>query len=172
MTKCTGCKKPKPDDAFKRCERCRSRHRGYTKRYQSAHADKKNEISRAWKKKHRASASASTRKWLTAHPAHRLHYAAKSRAKRFGIPFDLHVTDIVVPERCPVLGLVLQHGQGKQVDASPSLDRKIPELGYVVGNVLVISQRANRIKNDATPEELAKVLAWLTAAPLAHGRRA
>ena len=37
---------------------------------------------------------------------------------------------------------------------SPSLDKIKPHLGYVPGNVLVVSHRANMIKHDATPEEL------------------
>ena len=42
-----------------------------------------------------------------------------------------------------------------------SLDCIIPELGYVPGNVAVISRRANTIKNDATIEELELVLAYM-----------
>lgn len=39
-------------------------------------------------------------------------------------------------------------------DGSPTLDRIVPDKGYVRENVWVISGRANRIKNDATIEEL------------------
>ena len=58
---------------------------------------------------------------------------------------------------CPVLGIPLVIGEGACSDNSPSIDRIIPELGYVKGNIKVISRRANRIKNDATPDELFKV---------------
>lgn len=44
---------------------------------------------------------------------------------------------------------------------SYSIDRLIPELGYVKGNVVVISYKANTIKNNATVDDLEKVLAWL-----------
>jgi hypothetical protein len=37
---------------------------------------------------------------------------------------------------------------------SPSLDRRVPELGYVKGNVEVISMKANAIKSYAAPEEI------------------
>lgn len=82
-----------------------------------------------------------------------LRYMASARAKKAGVPFDLSLDDIVIPERCPVLGVVLIRGVGKATDNSPSIDRMNPALGYVRGNVTVVSWRANRIKNDGTAEE-------------------
>jgi hypothetical protein len=41
------------------------------------------------------------------------------------------------------------------------LDRIIPELGYVPGNVKIISMRANRIKTNATIEDIKNVLLYL-----------
>lgn len=55
---------------------------------------------------------------------------------------------------CPVLGIPIFSGRGKQIDNSPNLDRIVPEKGYVPGNVRVISAKANRIKSNATAEEL------------------
>jgi hypothetical protein len=46
-------------------------------------------------------------------------------------------------------------------DSSPSLDRFYPERGYVAGNCFVISSLANRIKNNATPLQVAQVAAWV-----------
>lgn len=99
-----------------------------------------------------------------ANPAWAMWAAAKQRAKRCGIPFNLQVKDIIIPPCCPVLGIPLQRGDlpGGH-DASPSLDRIVPEKGYVVGNIAVISKRANNIKNNATIEELDRVAAWLRA---------
>lgn len=39
-------------------------------------------------------------------------------------------------------------------DMSPSLDRLIPSKGYVKGNVVVVSWRANRLKNNASLADL------------------
>lgn len=87
---------------------------------------------------------------------------ARSRAKKRGLPFDITYEDVVVPEFCPILGIPLKEkGRPGWSDNSPSLDRIIPEKGYVKGNVRVISNRANRIKIDATIEELELVLADL-----------
>ena len=93
---------------------------------------------------------------------------AKRRAKTKGVPFDLSVEDIIIPELCPILGIPLMvgvgacGGNGGPTDSSPSLDRIIPELGYVKGNVQVISNRANRFKSDASIEELEAVVRHMT----------
>lgn len=87
---------------------------------------------------------------------------AKERARQRSIPFDLNLADIVVPEHCPALGLRLEVSTTRKAnDNSPSLDRIDPSKGYVRGNVLVISTKANRIKNNATAEEVRKVADFL-----------
>lgn len=48
----------------------------------------------------------------------------------------------------------------KRHDGSPTIDRIINDLGYVKGNVIVISWRANRIKSDATLAELKAIVAF------------
>lgn len=80
--------------------------------------------------------------------------AAKARAAKAGVPFSITADDITIPQLCPVLSIPLIVGATQASDNSPSLDRVIPLLGYVPGNVLVISNRANRIKNNATIQEL------------------
>lgn len=92
---------------------------------------------------------------------------AKARAAKKNLPFDINVDYIrsMVGENaefashCPVFGFPLdwscqRDNGGKSLPNSPSLDRIDPERGYVKGNVWIISHRANRIKNDATHEEL------------------
>ena len=87
--------------------------------------------------------------------------SAKGRAKRFGLPFRITSKDVFIPLICPILGIVLQRGLGQQRDNSPSLDRIIPQRGYVRGNIQVISNRANSIKRNATSQEIRKVADWL-----------
>ena len=94
-------------------------------------------------------------------PRRRLLSHAKARAKSKGVPFDLTVDDIVVPEVCPVLGIPIFVGDGLLTNNSPTIDRFIPSEGYTKENVAVISWRANRIKADATPEELRMVSQWM-----------
>ncbi len=86
-------------------------------------------------------------------PAKETWSRARKRARKLGIPFDLDVSDIVMPSHCPVLGIPLVVGQGRS-DNSPSLDRIIPAVGYVAGNVRVISDRANRLKGRYNLDDL------------------
>lgn len=92
---------------------------------------------------------------------YKLLAGAKNRAKRQGVPFSLALVDIHIPEICPVTGSALQRNRTKPGKNSPSLDRIIPQLGYVPGNVAVVSLRANAIKKDSTLEEVEAVTVWL-----------
>lgn len=94
-------------------------------------------------------------------PVFIMFWQAKKRAKAKGLPFTITPTDVAIPVNCPLLGIELQRGIGCLGPASPSLDRIDPRRGYVPGNVWVISHRANAIKNDATLEEMRRILtAW------------
>lgn len=97
-------------------------------------------------------------------PALELWRLARKRARDKGLPFDIGVEDVAVPVVCPVLGIALRWGCSKrQLDHSPTVDRMIPELGYVKGNVCVISWRANRVKSDATLGELEAVVRYVSS---------
>ena len=94
-------------------------------------------------------------------PRMRMFYAAKDRSKKSGIEFDITVDDIIIPDVCPVLGIEIKKSEDRHAcPNSPSLDRRDSTKGYVKGNVFVISWRANKLKGDATPEELALILKY------------
>ena len=97
---------------------------------------------------------------------HVARYAAKRRAKQGNVPFELETEYLksIFPNDglCPVFKTPLVWGgEGDERNNSPSLDRIVPELGYVEGNVVWISNRANILKRDATWEELHRVAEWL-----------
>lgn len=87
-------------------------------------------------------------------PEYWMFHTAKRRAKDQGIPFDITLDDIDIPSHCPLLGIPLFTGKGACCDNSPTLDKLVPSLGYVKGNVIVISDKANRIKSNATLDEI------------------
>lgn len=83
--------------------------------------------------------------------------AAKGRARKHGFEFGISEKDIAIPRVCPVLGIEMDR---RTPDHAPSLDRVDTLRGYVPGNVMVISARANRIKSDGLPHELAAIAAY------------
>lgn len=84
-----------------------------------------------------------------------MYRGARTRAKERGMDFDLKVTDIVVPDLCPLLSIPLVRGSnGRLNEGSPTLDRIDNSKGYTKDNVWVISHKANSIKSTATYEEI------------------
>ena len=90
--------------------------------------------------------------------------SAKKRAQKKGLEFDISMEDLPdIPEYCPILGIKLNFNDGVgPTDNSPSLDRIDSTKGYIKGNIEIISNRANRIKADATLEELKLIVDYLT----------
>ena len=72
-----------------------------------------------------------------------------------------------IPDNCPMLGIPLNYDGGSgegwhgKTDKSPSIDQIRPSKGYTRDNIQIISWRANRIKNDSTPEELVKISQYM-----------
>ena len=94
-------------------------------------------------------------------PVNQLISVIKHRANNKNLPFNLTKEDIVIPEYCPVLGLRLEVADGLAKDNSPSIDRIIPNLGYVRGNIQVISNLANKMKTNASIEHLLLFSKWV-----------
>lgn len=85
---------------------------------------------------------------------HAMWKAAQNRAKRKGIEFNIEESDIIIPDKCPLLEVPFEFGTKGNYSYSPSLDRIDNTLGYIKGNIQVISSKANAMKNSATLKEL------------------
>lgn len=89
---------------------------------------------------------------------------AKRLAKNAGVPFDLAKDDIELPTHCPLLEIELVYfATGEKVDGSASVDRIFADRGYVAGNVRIISDLANRMKNSATAEQIKRLASNIDA---------
>jgi hypothetical protein len=84
----------------------------------------------------------------------------RNAAKKRELSFDLSEEDFTIPTDCPVLGIPLRLRDGGS-DNAVSVDRLDNQLGYVRGNVAIISNRANKIKGDSTLAEVEAVIAWV-----------
>jgi hypothetical protein len=102
-----------------------------------------------------------SREYKRSHRAQTALISAKRRARKCGVPFNLTIDDLPpIPDICPVLGVPLVCGEGRIVPESLSLDRIDPALGYVRGNVMWLSNRANSMKQDASLEQLQQFARW------------
>lgn len=110
---------------------------------------------------HRKSSSKSAAKRRKEKTAEHLLSVVRWRSGRLGIPFNLTLEDLVIPKFCPVLGIPITPGEPASRPGLPTVDRIRPHLGYVKGNVKIISHRANKLKNDASLEEARMIVAYL-----------
>lgn len=118
----------------------------------------------------RARTVAQVAAWDARNPTRKTFSSRKAQAKRAGTEFTIIYEELVWPEYCPVLGIRLDYAKkGKRggYSNSPSMDRVDNLKGYIPGNVMIISLRANMIKCDATPEELMKIARFYTDLNLA-----
>lgn len=167
---CTGCNSYFPLEEFHvqkshstgrkaKCKKCGCKQ---SLQYYFRHPEKNVESQRRYRARHREKVNARVLQKRHQNPDRAIFYFAKMRARKSGLPFNIDLGDVVVPERCPILGVPLVvGGNRRQHDYSPTIDRIIPALGYTKGNVRVISWRANRIKSDATVEELRAIVRYI-----------
>jgi len=93
--------------------------------------------------------------WRLNNPEAAVLMRAKSGAKKRGLAFDITIEDIIIPSVCPYLGVQITNvvGEGK-LPTNASIDRIDNSKGYIKGNVQIISNKANTMKQDATIAEL------------------
>lgn len=81
----------------------------------------------------------------------------KASAKKRNIPFTLQLNDlddIGFPISCPILGIPLKFNRNQVGPDSYSFDRIDSTKGYDKDNIIIVSWRANKLKNNASVEEL------------------
>ena len=158
--KCIKCGEEKTIDNFTYDkQKRRYRHTCHDCRKKAYHENPEQDRKRAkeYYQKHREEMALKGKLARRQHKENEMWKSAKERAKKQGVPFEISVEDIVIPEYCPVLGLKLENGDGKVHRNSPTLDKIIPQKGYVKGNIIVVSWLANTIKNCGTIEQIQKV---------------
>tara|TARA_R110002167_G_scaffold343344_3_gene552349 strand:- start:62 stop:526 length:465 start_codon:yes stop_codon:yes gene_type:complete len=138
MKKCTKCKKVKEEKDFQ-------------KTYKKLKDGTK---TNSFRSNCRECENSRRRESYSKNPATGILSNIKQRCKKKDIPFNLTIEDIVIPEFCPIMEVPLKRGYKDNYDNSPTVDRIIPHKGYIRGNVRVISMMANRLKSNATEEQL------------------
>lgn len=127
----------------------------WQKQYYKEHKEERITYAQEYRKKNAEKVRSERRADYRNKPELFMLHRVRARAKKEGLECDITVEDIHIPKFCPLLGVPLVIGAGRERTGpnSPSLDKIDPLKGYVKGNVWVISKRANAIKQDCTFEE-------------------
>lgn len=99
----------------------------------------------------------SKKQWVDKSIESKMLNRCKSRAALKDIEFNLTPEDLVIPPNCPVLNVPFDTSN----DYTPSVDRIDPSKGYISGNIQIISNKANRMKSNATHAELLAFAKWI-----------
>lgn len=148
---CSKCKMEKDEKEFHKhatsknsirseCKKCRKEY-GSTRKERDRSNSKKKELHRK-------------------DPRRYMIKSARFRAIRDNIPFNIEYDDFIVPLKCPILDIPLIVSS-QCSENSPSLDRIIPDLGYVKNNVAVISVKANRLKQEMCIADIYKLINYI-----------
>ena len=84
-----------------------------------------------------------------------MYSSARKRAKQKGFSFNITSDYLysIAPDICPILGVKIDYACNSKNKNSASLDRIDSSIGYVVGNVQIISYLANLMKSNASIDE-------------------
>lgn len=85
----------------------------------------------------------------------------RATARARGVLWNVEYNDILWPTHCPILGIELDYFAEKAHEGSVSFDQLVAGEGYTKDNLVVMSWRANRIKNDGTAVEHKKIYEFI-----------
>ena len=154
--------------AVERSRAWRQAHPEETKKYQrewyEARKEKLKRKARKYSREHAQEIKERKLQERVSNPAKYMLKVKRNECKKLGVEFSLELSDLLpLPKMCPVLGILLDYvvTTGRPEDNSPSMDRVNNALGYIHGNVKIISNRANRLKNNGTREEHLKIAEYM-----------
>ena len=163
MRFCGGCGTTKPLSEFFRNIKSKPRCRSCTNTYNRSRYYTSKQRVRVTQRRYERRLQERARSGDKAVHAQMLLSSCRTRARRLGLPCTITVADIPIPDRCPILDIALAMNRVTMRDNSATIDRIVPSHGYVPGNVIVVSCRANVIKNNATVDEIFRVAAFYAA---------
>ena len=165
--KCSECKQYKLPEDFYLSKRYSNRGRSYLciqctkERNGEFHHKHRDKLLTSWKikrenltLKEREEIAKRQREWSKRTIHSRLLSRAKDRSKRLGLDCDLELSDIIIPEICPLLEIPFKYGSQKDKWHTYSIDRIDNTKGYIKGNIQIITYLANTMKSSASKKQL------------------
>lgn len=130
-----------------------------------ASLNKRQLYARSYYNNNKKAVIACNRKWRSANRQKERVTKIIKRAKSRGLAYDkMFLYDLKCPDFCPVLGTPISFDASltkKHPSTIASFDRIDNNLGYVSGNVQIISKLANSMKNCANKQQLISFAQWV-----------
>jgi hypothetical protein len=139
------------DDSGRVCTKCKT-YKPYSEFH--IHKDCVNGFNTVCKVCRKPISKASYESWSI---EYKLWSRALSRSKQRNREFTITLSDIIIPEKCPVFNKPLIYN----TEYAPSLDRLDSSKGYTKDNIRVISRRANTLKNNSNIKELESIIKYM-----------
>jgi len=148
------------------CKKCRNL---YRINYHLKNQDKMNRYFKEYYKTHGAERIEYHKQYYEDNHLRKLLLGCVTRSYKKNVPCDsiedLHnyLKPIFDNKRCEHCNTILIYNkkQSKRQDNSFSIDRIIPEKGYVIGNVAILCNKCNIIKSFGTPDEHRSIANWM-----------
>lgn len=114
---------------------------------------------RRWKDKNKEKRATYWKEYEAARPvSEKLFRSMKNRK----IAYEISPEDIVVPDTCPICESKMQVSTTRGGNSrSPTLDKVVPDKGYVKGNVAVICKYCNSLKGAGSAEDHRRIAAYI-----------
>jgi len=133
------------------CKSCRknyrkSEKREHTKKCISERKEHYKHLNDEWRKNN----PDYQKKWTKKCPESQLLRSARNRAKQKNMECTITQNDIHIPKICPVFKVPFVKG----TEYAPSLDRIDNTKGYTPENIVVVSRKANVMKNNGSVQDL------------------
>ena len=167
---CPKCMQNKSSEHFSKrsdCENglmswCQLCNREKVKKWRKLNKEKVLKYTENWRKNNRDKLNKIQKKYRFNNPknvrASKMLLEAKKKCLKKNIPFDIDYNFILKKMsgmKCEKTGLdFIFYSNGKRGPYSPSLDRIVPEKGYIKGNVRVILWALNAFKNSWSDNEI------------------
>lgn len=166
IKKCARCHQEKPAEEFPTwqggggvCRPCHALRRKEQRRASGVTTkEKRNAYMRAYREANKESLLAQQRLRRKDAPLAALWRRVSARKDRISIT-RAEFMSLKIPKTCPILGIPITYDLGR--DNIPSVDRIDPNRPYEIGNIVIISYRANMVKSIGSANEHARIAEWM-----------
>lgn len=175
MRECTKCNqlldemffpKYRPGHGTNICKKCKYLHDNFVRKNRGEiYLQQKREINKRYREKNKEKIKIKEKerrkRRFKQQPILKLWKHMEQKKDKLNITKKDFLENYTIPDICPILGIPLSHSSSRE--NLPSVNRINSQLPYQLGNIAIISLKANIIKNYGSAEDHLKIYNWMIA---------